>query len=1105
MQSNKGLQEESISMISKQCKNDEILPLQKVHIHVFGKSFTFISKTIQVKVKQLKQFIEKVSGIKQNMQYLQTRAGTCLSTNDVIKCTDNDILKLYQPGLGGVRESPVHPGDYCGPCSLCKKDSNYGYLHLGSKSYQLDFVDFVKSKHTIRIFHIKLLQKKSYRLPKKPKLECTLALCNSCTNTSVTRNSPLDTDELNTCFSVSLQEAQIESIFLCDGHYLKAYNYYKSCKAKCKMCNLSLFKKYYANFDQIYLQQYMYEQGTSDKILTTGDVICKKCHSILYRYTGQQQHDKKVECVSPREYVSLILKQAVSGTLDIDIPDNNKLALTELIKFVCTELMQNKALLLSEMVYKFQEFGGCFSSNLRQNQTRFILDKLQFIFSSNIDTDKIDKIGTIVKLHGVEDRRCLVLALQGHQKERLSNTKSEVVNCQSKHGNNNTLEKACVILKQMIKDCIKNLNFDFTTVDDAKLVDIVKNSCPPDLWEFITSLTSSNKFKSAAEVDKTFENIDFKLINILFSLLFKFDTKCNTFQLIISDIIDKFTTSSSDCINILNKFSICVSKQTLERNQTMVVENKVNKPVDKIPSTLTIASIDNVNKRSSYAAVKSTDVHRGFDGTSVQLVEPKPQSISLNPDERLVVLPGETFNYGNTDYTCINHKTSQKVTSFFQDSSGKCCDEIKDSLETDFTQNVIHECFIAVLNDSQFLEEKRFSQMTDYNIDEHVNHELYLYDLNRVVNYLDMTALVYVTGSAVNIFEEHDNSIKPIVQLRANPDSNHSINLLNKNGLYFPLISRQDYFDGVLFQESIDIKDTITLRSINNFNQKLSSIVDIYSSLNSGQTSEKYRRRTTKLPHYAIHNSKICTDLVDDMIKDSAACLSKNVEKVSFDLINFESTLSEKGAADSVSTVLFEFCYNKLLSLNGSNNIGKSNLQTFISEKNSNIPVETANVKYHSLLNEQADSKATLKTILDTLHQDFKIGRELKHLVVVGDGKTYDLLVKLKLELKDDLSWLLPFPGDWHILKNYQRMIMKLYLDAGLKELIELFHHGAVGASVMQATNFDKTHHFLMQVWEAFYLQQISAILKYAEENDLNDQSEENYIKRFLSFYKIKN
>ncbi|CAC5357773.1 unnamed protein product [Mytilus coruscus] len=226
MQSNKGLQEESIS---KQCKDDEILPLQKVHIHVFGRSFTFISKKIQVKVKELKQFIEKVSSIKKNMQYLQIRAGTCFSTNDMIKCKDNDILKLYQPGLGGVSDSSVHPGDYCGPCSLCKKDSNYGYLHLGSKSYQLYSVDFVKFKHKIsekdcickscmlklnRNFSHKSLAEERLQTAKKPKLECALALCNSCTNTSVTRNSPLDTDELNTCLSVSLQEAQIESIFL---------------------------------------------------------------------------------------------------------------------------------------------------------------------------------------------------------------------------------------------------------------------------------------------------------------------------------------------------------------------------------------------------------------------------------------------------------------------------------------------------------------------------------------------------------------------------------------------------------------------------------------------------------------------------------------------------------------------------------------------------------------------------------------------------------------------------------------------------------------------------------------------------------------------------
>ncbi|CAC5421859.1 guaA [Mytilus coruscus] len=127
------------------------------------------------------------------------------------------------------------------------------------------------------------------------------------------------------------------------------------------------------------------------------------------------------------------------------------------------------------------------------------------------------------------------------------------------------------------------------------------------------------------------------------------------------------------------------------------------------------------------------------------------------------------------------------------------------------------------------------------------------------------------------------------------------------------------------------------------------------------------------------------------MIKASAACMSKNVEKVSFELIDFESTVSEKGAADSLEWF---------------KQYRKDQFANIYKREKSNIPVETANVKYHSLLNEQADSKETLKTILDKLHQGFKIGRELKHLVVVGDGKTYDILIKLKLELKDDLSGL---------------------------------------------------------------------------------------------------
>ena len=98
-----------------------------------------------------------------------------------------------------------------------------------------------------------------------------------------------------------------------------------------------------------------------------------------------------------------------------------------------------------------------------------------------------------------------------------------------------------------------------------------------------------------------------------------------------------------------------------------------------------------------------------------------------------------------------------------------------------------------------------------------------------------------------------------------------------------------------------------------------------------------------------------------------------------------------------------------------------------------------------------------------------EVGKYLTHVVVVGEGKTYDYLVKLKLEHGVALQWLLPFPGDWHILKNYALVLMKVYGEAGLKDLVYQFHRDKTANTVLTATNFDKTLAFLLQCWEAFY------------------------------------
>ena len=110
-----------------------------------------------------------------------------------------------------------------------------------------------------------------------------------------------------------------------------------------------------------------------------------------------------------------------------------------------------------------------------------------------------------------------------------------------------------------------------------------------------------------------------------------------------------------------------------------------------------------------------------------------------------------------------------------------------------------------------------------------------------------------------------------------------------------------------------------------------------------------------------------------------------------------------------------------------------------------------------------------MENMLHRIYMKFGVHKYVQHVVVVGDGKTYDYLMKLKLEQGIGLEWMLPFPGDWHILKNYALALMNIYAEAGLKELVFRSHRDKTANWVLSATNFDKTNAFLLQFWEAFY------------------------------------
>ena len=68
---------------------------------------------------------------------------------------------------------------------------------------------------------------------------------------------------------------------------------------------------------------------------------------------------------------------------------------------------------------------------------------------------------------------------------------------------------------------------------------------------------------------------------------------------------------------------------------------------------------------------------------------------------------------------------------------------------------------------------------------------------------------------------------------------------------------------------------------------------------------------------------------------------------------------------------------------------------------------------YMSIVDMHADTKEAMQAILSKLHSQYGVGITCKHLVVVGDQKTYNHLHELK-------------HAYWHLLHNFHSVLMML-------------------------------------------------------------------------------
>ncbi len=160
---------------------------------------------------------------------------------------------------------------------------------------------------------------------------------------------------------------------------------------------------------------------------------------------------------------------------------------------------------------------------------------------------------------------------------------------------------------------------------------------------------------------------------------------------------------------------------------------------------------------------------------------------------------------------------------------------------------------------------------------------------------------------------------------------------------------------------------------------------------------------------------------------------------------------------------------------------------------------EQSNVVYVEILSDKADSQATLVKVLGRLYKIIIIDLRQKWLLVVGDAKTFDLLQNIRYQYGDHMKWLIPFPGDWHILYNYQPALMKPYVDAGLAKLAEVSgHRSETLTSLVQCSHFKRTHNFLLQAFEAFYRYFISLYLSHKAGSSSSEQAFDQQVQLIL-------
>jgi hypothetical protein len=200
-----------------------------------------------------------------------------------------------------------------------------------------------------------------------------------------------------------------------------------------------------------------------------------------------------------------------------------------------------------------------------------------------------------------------------------------------------------------------------------------------------------------------------------------------------------------------------------------------------------------------------------------------------------------------------------------------------------------------------------------------------------------------------------------------------------------------------------------------------------------------------------------------------------DLQKPNLKLSDFQLNSTDKQSVKEIGAVFDQYMLLKVACAERRDKI--IDLQSYLTVSLDIKPPERSNVIYYKVLHQRCDDKETILHVINDVYAEFICTGKKKHILIEGDQATFERLQSIKKEYGQDLSWMSPFPGDWHILKNFQEVLLKIYFDGGLRDLC--CASGYLPNSV--GTNFKRTHNFLLEVWETLYRYLLSIFLSKEE------------------------